>query len=205
MPHPDDVQTSLDFQFEKMDEMYANDDLRVFGRDTSRIFKEVDVIRRKQIELATEHISLESIDDMSLPVIQTSGDVDDEYKRNLVYFNKKEMALKSLMNKLDALGQIMNDFRERSDLNPHTMSHIRETSTTTTTTIAPTSVATHTRNMSAANALKTEYYSQTAQASSSSASTATAQNTNDHFIKTHQPSNPRESISVLSFDQSPLL
>ncbi|KAF1797375.1 hypothetical protein FB192DRAFT_1346810 [Mucor lusitanicus] len=107
MPHPDDIQSNLNMQFEKMDEMYANDDLRVFGRDTSRIFKEVDVIRRKQIELATEHISLESIDEMSLPVIQTSGDIEDEYKRNLVYFNKKEMALKSLMNKLDTLGQIM--------------------------------------------------------------------------------------------------
>ncbi|CAO3629089.1 unnamed protein product [Mucor fragilis] len=198
MPHPDDVQTNLNMQFEKMDEMYANDDLRVFGRDTSRIFKEVDVIRRKQIELATEHISLESIDDMSLPVIQTSGDVEDEYKRNLVYFNKKEIALKSLMNKLDTLGQIMNDFRERSDLNPHTMSHIREMAATT----APASATTHTRNMSAANALKNEYYYQTAQApSSSAASAAAAQNPN----KTHQSSNPRGSISVLSFDQSPVL
>ncbi|KAL0138651.1 hypothetical protein V8B55DRAFT_1516624 [Mucor lusitanicus] len=195
MPHPDDIQSNLNMQFEKMDEMYANDDLRVFGRDTSRIFKEVDVIRRKQIELATEHISLESIDEMSLPVIQTSGDIEDEYKRNLVYFNKKEMALKSLMNKLDTLGQIMNDFRERSDLNPHTMSHTQETTT------GPASATTHTRNMSAANELKNEYYSQTAQASSSSASTATAQNTN----KTHHSSNPRESISVISLDQSPVL
>jgi len=42
-----------------------------------------------------------------LPVIQTSGDIEDEYKRNLVYFNKKEIALKSLMNKLDTLGQIV--------------------------------------------------------------------------------------------------
>lgn len=82
MPHPDDIQSNLNSQFEKVDEMYANDELRVFGkernrcliltlinftkgRDTSRIFKEVDVIRRKQIELASEHISLESIDDMS--------------------------------------------------------------------------------------------------------------------------------------------
>jgi len=93
---------------------------------------------------------------------------------------------------------IRNDFRERSDLNPHTMSHIRETAATTTTTAPAT---THTRNMSAANALKNEYYSQTAQASSSSASAATAQNTS----KTHPSSNPRESISVLSFDQSPVL
>jgi len=32
MPHPDDVQTNLNMQFKKMDEMYANDDLRVFGK-----------------------------------------------------------------------------------------------------------------------------------------------------------------------------
>lgn len=31
MPHPDDIQSNLNMQFEKMDEMYANDDLRVFG------------------------------------------------------------------------------------------------------------------------------------------------------------------------------
>lgn len=94
--------------------------------------------------------------------------------------------------------RVRNDFRERSDLNPHTMSHIREMAATT----APASATTHTRNMSAANALKNEYYYQTAQApSSSAASAAAAQNPN----KTHQSSNPRGSISVLSFDQSPVL
>ena len=191
MPRPDDIQSNLSLQFEKIDEMYANDDLRVFGRDTGRIFKEIDVIRRKQIELATEHISLESIDDMPLTVIQTSGDIEDEYKRNLVYFNKKEIALKSLMNKLDTLGQIMNDFRERSDLNPHTINNNQETTDTITT--APTS-PTHNRNISAANALKNEYYSQ----ASSSSST---QNT----IPKSSNANPRESISVFSFDQSPIL
>lgn len=36
-----------------------------------------------------------------------SDDIDDEYKRNLLYFSKKEMALKSLMGKLDTLGEIM--------------------------------------------------------------------------------------------------
>jgi low affinity Fe/Cu permease len=81
MPYPDYVQANLEIQFNEVDKMYANDDLRVFGkpsfvffvvfiknklgRDTNRIFKEIDVIRRKQIELATEHISLESIDDIS--------------------------------------------------------------------------------------------------------------------------------------------
>jgi hypothetical protein len=35
------------------------------GPDTKRIFEEIDLIRRKQIELAAEHIALESIDDMS--------------------------------------------------------------------------------------------------------------------------------------------
>jgi hypothetical protein len=41
------------------------------------------------------------------PVLQASGDSEDDYRRNLDYFNKKEVALKNLMDKLDALGQIM--------------------------------------------------------------------------------------------------
>lgn len=32
MPHPEDVQSHLELQFEKVDRMYANDDLRVFGK-----------------------------------------------------------------------------------------------------------------------------------------------------------------------------
>jgi hypothetical protein len=31
MPHPEDIQSNLESQFEKVDEMYANEDLRVFG------------------------------------------------------------------------------------------------------------------------------------------------------------------------------
>ncbi|KAI9363093.1 hypothetical protein BD770DRAFT_440328 [Pilaira anomala] len=104
MPHPADIQSSLKSQFDKIDSMYLNQDLRVFGRNTDQIFKQVDIIRRKQIELATEHIGLDNTDDMSL---QVSDDIDDEYKRNLLFFNKKEIALKSLMGKLDTLGDIM--------------------------------------------------------------------------------------------------
>jgi hypothetical protein len=32
MPRPGDIQSNLSLQFEKIDEMYANDDLRVFGK-----------------------------------------------------------------------------------------------------------------------------------------------------------------------------
>ncbi|CAO3620481.1 unnamed protein product [Mucor hiemalis] len=91
--------------------MEENNLLPVFGRDTRRIFKEIDVIRTKQVELAKEHICLESM-------VPTT---EDDYQKNLEYFNNKEKALNSLMSKLDDLGQIMNDFREASDLNPHTM------------------------------------------------------------------------------------
>lgn len=31
MPHPADVQSNLELQFSRMDTMYANDELRVFG------------------------------------------------------------------------------------------------------------------------------------------------------------------------------
>lgn len=86
MPHPAYIQSNLKSQFDKIDSMYLNDDLRVFGilqitleekkkilkpgiflgRDTDRIFKQVDIIRRKQIELATEHIGLDNMEDTSL-------------------------------------------------------------------------------------------------------------------------------------------
>lgn len=95
--------------------------LPVFGRDTRRIFKEIDVIRLKQVELAKEHIGLESMPDMLVTTTTTATDVEDEYKKNDDYFKNKQNALNSLMSKLDTLGQIMNDFREASDLNPHTM------------------------------------------------------------------------------------
>ncbi|KAI8883888.1 hypothetical protein K501DRAFT_313672 [Backusella circina FSU 941] len=97
-----------------------NEDLRVFGRDTNKIFKEIDVIRRKQIELAAEHITLESTEEIN-PFSSHEETVESDAKRNLIHFENQEKALKSLMNKLDTLGQIMNDFREASDLNPHTV------------------------------------------------------------------------------------
>lgn len=34
------------------------------GKNTGRIFRELDVIRRKQINLASDHVSLEAITDI---------------------------------------------------------------------------------------------------------------------------------------------
>ncbi|KAI7900457.1 uncharacterized protein BX663DRAFT_517689 [Cokeromyces recurvatus] len=119
IPHPVKVQNNLTLQFKEIDRMYANSDLRVFGRDTERIFKEINIIRKEQIELANEHVRLDSFNQSPSPILQTSENIEDEYKCNLVYFHNKKRALKSLMNKLDSLGQIMNNFKESYNFNPH--------------------------------------------------------------------------------------
>lgn len=80
----EDIVKSLDQEFRKVDKAYETSELRVFGmlntfikiksvwfkfsilgENTSKIFAELDVIRRKQINLASDHVSLESIQDIT--------------------------------------------------------------------------------------------------------------------------------------------
>lgn len=74
-----EVLASLEKEFKRMDRMFAHGELRVFGKDarliwclwsrlnlslgqdTERVFKELDLIRRKQIDLAGDHIALEAL------------------------------------------------------------------------------------------------------------------------------------------------
>ncbi|KAI8141780.1 hypothetical protein BJV82DRAFT_617500 [Fennellomyces sp. T-0311] len=126
MQNHNHVLMSLEMEFKRLDRMFANGEMRVFGRDTERIFGELDVIRRKQIELAREHISLETIND--LPQQQQRGsqhhfadnnEIEHGYQQSLDSFKNKEIGLKKLMLKLDDLGEEMNRFRELSDPEMH--------------------------------------------------------------------------------------
>ncbi|KAI8646416.1 hypothetical protein BD408DRAFT_410194 [Parasitella parasitica] len=184
MRRAENIQSQMNLEFKKMDEMYANDEFRVFvGSNTSRLFKEIDIIRRKQIELANDHINLEVLDETSPHV---SGDMEEDYKRNMAYFNIKEMALKNLGDKLDTLGQIISDFRDKTESNPHIRDVIQEPA------VEPTSL-THPREFFAAiNALRDERCSQTSSPSTTE-------------IPTASTSVLKESVPTLSLDQSPSL
>ncbi|KAI9279822.1 hypothetical protein BY458DRAFT_501769 [Sporodiniella umbellata] len=85
---------NLDRQFQQVDNAFENNKMRVFGENTSNMFKELDVMRRKQIDLASDHVSLEAIDD--IPPIKMSQNAD--YLAN--NFEKKKEILKSMMEKV---------------------------------------------------------------------------------------------------------
>ncbi|KAI9316683.1 hypothetical protein BX666DRAFT_184772 [Dichotomocladium elegans] len=105
MQNHNHVLMSLEMEFKRMDRMFEQGDMRVFGRDTDRIFKELNIIRRKQIDLARDHISLEALSDQ--PSSSGTDDSDQGYKQSAENFHKKEVALKNLMFKLDDLGESM--------------------------------------------------------------------------------------------------
>ncbi|KAI9272850.1 hypothetical protein BDA99DRAFT_499384 [Phascolomyces articulosus] len=112
MQNHNHVLMSLEMEFKRMDRMFTTGEMRVFGRDTERIFRELDVIRRKQIDLARDHIALENITDLprrqsTLQQFGESNEIEHGYQQNLENFHKKEVDLKSLMLKLDDLGACM--------------------------------------------------------------------------------------------------
>lgn len=98
--------------------MFANEDTRAFGRNSDSVFKELDQIRKKQISLAVEHISLENLPDEEMPFAkETDEDSEENFKKNSEQFAKKEHDLNNLMTnlnnligKLEDLGQSMNMF-----------------------------------------------------------------------------------------------
>ncbi|KAI7881118.1 hypothetical protein K492DRAFT_177417 [Lichtheimia hyalospora FSU 10163] len=102
------VLMSLEMEFKRMDRMFSQGDMRLFGKNTEHIFQELDVIRRKQIDLARDHISLESMSDLPQ---SAEVNMEHDYQQSIDSFHKKELALKNLMVKLDDLGDSMNRFR----------------------------------------------------------------------------------------------
>ncbi|CAI2182803.1 273_t:CDS:2 [Funneliformis geosporum] len=109
------VLDTLENDFKRMDKMFASGEMRVFGRNSDSIFKELDLIRSKQISLAVEHISLENLPDKEMPLgSEIAEDSEENFKRNSERFAKKEddlnnlmENLNNLMGKLEELGQSM--------------------------------------------------------------------------------------------------
>ncbi|KAG2211608.1 hypothetical protein INT47_008705 [Mucor saturninus] len=109
MEEHDNIVKSLNNDFKNVDRAYQTSEMRVFGDDfcldsgknTGQIFRELDVIRRKQIDLASDHVSLEAINDIQPPHL-----VKQPHSANK-NFEKKEAVLKSMMEKLDDLTQAM--------------------------------------------------------------------------------------------------
>ncbi|CAG8586626.1 3510_t:CDS:2 [Diversispora eburnea] len=100
----ENVSDILENGFKKMDKMYTNGELRVFGDNSDSIFEELDLIRRKQIALAIEHIALENLPDEEISLSrETTEDSEENFKRNSERFAKKEQDLNNLMNNLNNL------------------------------------------------------------------------------------------------------
>ncbi|KAI8581876.1 hypothetical protein K450DRAFT_229664 [Umbelopsis ramanniana AG] len=107
MPDDERILKSLQQEFKPMDRKYAQGELRVFGRNSTQILNELDKIRRKQINLATEHISLDGVVDNSHQDVADDQDHEVGYQKNVDNFQKREANLINLMDKLDDLGQMM--------------------------------------------------------------------------------------------------
>ncbi|KAL0146201.1 hypothetical protein V8B55DRAFT_1468830 [Mucor lusitanicus] len=113
----DHVVKDLNEEFKKVDRAFGTNEVRVFGRNTGQIFKELDVIRRKQLDIASDHVSLETIQDLPNPTATATAQLkksnqDDQFLRS---FERKEVMLKSMMRKLDDLTQSMDTFRKISE------------------------------------------------------------------------------------------
>ncbi|CAG8784871.1 4735_t:CDS:2, partial [Gigaspora margarita] len=73
-------------------------------RNSDSVFKELDQIRKKQISLAVEHISLENLPDEEMPFAkETDEDSEENFKKNSEQFAKKEHDLNNLMTNLNNL------------------------------------------------------------------------------------------------------
>lgn len=118
MEEHDNVVRNLNEEFRKVDRAYKNSEMRVFGKNTGRIFRELDVIRRKQIDLASDHVSLETITDIPpVPHLSKSTSKTSQEHSTSQSFDKKEATLKNMMEKLDDLTESMDRFKKISEHN----------------------------------------------------------------------------------------
>ncbi|KAJ3300336.1 hypothetical protein HK104_001754 [Borealophlyctis nickersoniae] len=89
-----------------LEELSSLDDMRPFGRSSLSVFFGLDQLRRMQINLALEHLNLES-----LPLSSHDAEADDDssrrYRRNAERFAKKETDVNNLMLKLEELSEAM--------------------------------------------------------------------------------------------------
>ncbi|KAL7320862.1 hypothetical protein PS15m_000707 [Mucor circinelloides] len=111
----DHVVKDLNEEFKKVDRAFESNEVRVFGKNTGHIFKELDVIRRKQLDIASDHVSLETIQDLPNPASTTQLKKSNQDDQFLKSFERKEALLKSMMRKLDNLTQSMDTFKKISE------------------------------------------------------------------------------------------
>ncbi|KAL9542986.1 hypothetical protein MBANPS3_008327 [Mucor bainieri] len=117
----DHVVKDLNEEFKKVDRAFESNQVRVFGKNTGQIFKELDVIRRKQLDIASDHVSLETIQDLPNSTATATAQLkksnqDNQFARS---FERKEALLKSMMRKLDDLTQSMDTFKKISESDYH--------------------------------------------------------------------------------------
>ncbi|CAG8548110.1 7521_t:CDS:2 [Ambispora gerdemannii] len=110
------IHDTLENDFKRMDKMFAKGENSFFGskpysRNSDNVFKDLDYIRRKQIELAHQHVALENSQDEELPVIPTE-DSAEAFKRNADLFVKKEQDLNNLMGNLNNLMEKLEDLEQ---------------------------------------------------------------------------------------------
>ncbi|GBB92734.1 hypothetical protein RclHR1_02050007 [Rhizophagus clarus] len=104
------VLDTLENDFKRMDKMFTNGEMRVFGRNSDSMFKELDLIHKKQVSLAIEHISLERLPDEEMPLgSETAENSEENFKRNSERFTKKEQELNNLMTNLNNLMEKLED------------------------------------------------------------------------------------------------
>ncbi|KNC96595.1 uncharacterized protein SPPG_08179 [Spizellomyces punctatus DAOM BR117] len=88
-----------------------------YDRDSSELFKSLDQLRRMQIDLALEHLAMESVptEELSLPDLEQDKDSAQRYQRNADRFAKREADVNNLMLRLEDLSQAMRDFHDSMD------------------------------------------------------------------------------------------
>ncbi|CAG8623818.1 9995_t:CDS:2 [Paraglomus brasilianum] len=101
------VMDTLENVFKKM----AKGETKTSGHNSDAMFKELDLIRKKQIQLATNHVDLES---MPKDEPQATEDGAESFKRNAEMFNKNEQDLNNLMKELNDLIGKLKDLGDAS-------------------------------------------------------------------------------------------
>ncbi|KAI8818900.1 uncharacterized protein EV422DRAFT_535855 [Fimicolochytrium jonesii] len=87
-------------------------------RDTTELFKNLDHLRRMQIDIALEHLALGKQSSERLSALDVNPDEDStrRYKRNAERFAKREAEVNGLMSRLEELSESMRNFHDSMDL-----------------------------------------------------------------------------------------
>ncbi|CAG8494511.1 1532_t:CDS:2 [Paraglomus occultum] len=104
------VMDTLENVFKKM----AKGETRTIGHNSDAMFKELDLIRKKQIQLATNHVDLESMPEDEPPSDSRAAEDGESFKRNADMFTKNERDLNNLMTELNDLIGKLKDLGDAS-------------------------------------------------------------------------------------------